>query len=111
MAIVERKIKRKDRKPSTYIYVEISLPNGKKLKRSMGKKGLITKTQARIYEQELKRKVKLGQLDMVKQYMPTFNEFIPDFVSCSRDVKQNRCWQIAEHCVKDFGKYFGEKKL
>lgn len=75
MAIVERNIKRKDGKKSVYFYVEIKLPNGKKLKRSVGVKGLVTKTQARLYEQNLRRKIKLGQLDLLDADIPTLNDF------------------------------------
>ncbi|MGE5444458.1 MAG: hypothetical protein ACM3SR_07640 [Ignavibacteriales bacterium] len=80
MAVYER---------NSYWYAEVPLPNGKKLKRSVGKKGIVTKAMARQVEHELKRKVKLGQWDMF-QDIPTFNDFIPEFVSYVRDIKQNR---------------------
>ncbi|MGE5443981.1 MAG: tyrosine-type recombinase/integrase [Ignavibacteriales bacterium] len=93
-----------------YWYAEVPLSNGKKLKRSVGKKGIVTKSMARQVEQELKRKVKLGQWDMV-QDIPTFNDFIPEFISYIKDIKQNRAWQDASDCVESFARFFGNKKL
>ena len=43
-----------------YLYVEVC-SQGKRIKRSVGRKGFVTKTKARQVEQELKRKIKLGQ--------------------------------------------------
>jgi hypothetical protein len=42
--------------------------------------GEITKAVARQVEQELKRKVKLGQWDMIQAEIPTFDIFLPEFV-------------------------------
>ncbi|MGE5444969.1 MAG: tyrosine-type recombinase/integrase [Ignavibacteriales bacterium] len=95
---------------SGYWYVEAPLPNGRKLKRSVGKKGVVTKAMARQVEQDLKRKVKLGQLGMV-QDVPAFNDFIAAFVAYVRDIKQNRAWGLTEYCLKTFGNVFGDKKL
>jgi len=111
MAVVERIIERKDGKKSVYIYIEIPLPNGRKLKRSVGKKGLITKTQARLYEQELKRKIKMGQLDMVKADIPTLNEFRIDYLEYVKDVKQKRSWRRDQELLEPLCKLFGNKKL
>lgn len=93
-----------------YWYAEIALPSGKRLKRSVGKKGIVTKTMARQVEQELKRKIKLGQLNMA-QDISAFNDFIAEFVSYARDIKQNRAWEDAQDCVKSFARFFGNKKL
>ncbi|MGE5444033.1 MAG: tyrosine-type recombinase/integrase [Ignavibacteriales bacterium] len=93
-----------------YWYIEVSLPNGKKLKWSVGKKGIVTKAMARQVEQELKRKVKLGQWDLIRD-PPSFSDFIPDFISYLRDIKQNRAWKQAEDCVKRFALLSGSKKL
>jgi integrase len=93
-----------------YWYAEVPLPNGKKIKRSVGKKGIVTKAMARQIEQELKRKVKLGQLN-IAQDIPSFNDFIPEFISYLRDIKQNRAWRDGEVSVKNFARFFGNKKL
>ncbi|MGE5444568.1 MAG: hypothetical protein ACM3SR_08195 [Ignavibacteriales bacterium] len=95
---------------SGYWYAEVPLPNGKKLKRSVDKKGIVTKAMAREVEQGLKRKIKLGQWDLMRD-TPSFSDFIPDFISYLRDIKQNRAWDQAEISVNDFAKFFGAKKL
>ncbi len=110
MSVYKRTILSKDGKKSLYWYVEVGLPNGKKLKKSIGKVGQMTKAVARQVEQDLKRKIKLGQWDMVRD-IPTFNDFIPEFVSYIRNIKQNRSWNLTEDCLKIFGKFFGDKKL
>ncbi|MGE5446036.1 MAG: tyrosine-type recombinase/integrase [Ignavibacteriales bacterium] len=111
MSVYKRTIVSKGGKKSLYWYVEVSTPNGKKIKRSIGKVGEMTKAVAREVEQELKRKVKLGQWDMIQAEIPTFNDFIPDFISYLRDIKQNRAWKQAEDCVKGIALLFGGKKL
>jgi len=47
MAIYKRKSRNKEGKVTEYWYVEISLPGGRKLKRSVGKVGQVTKAVAR----------------------------------------------------------------
>jgi integrase len=71
----------------------------------------MTKAVARDVEQDRKRKIKLGQWDMIQSTTPTFNEFIPDFILYLRDVKQNRAWDQAESCANHFAKFFGTRKL
>lgn len=111
MPVYKRTIVSKDGKKSLYWYVEVGLPNGKKIKRSIGKVGEMTKAVARQVEQELKHKVKLGRWDMLQAEIPTFNEFIPEFTSYVRDIKQNRAWNHATDCVEKFARIFGPKKL
>ncbi|MGE5445694.1 MAG: tyrosine-type recombinase/integrase, partial [Ignavibacteriales bacterium] len=90
--------------------VEVSTPNGKKIKRSIGKVGEMTKAVAREVELDLKHKAKLGRWDMI-QNIPTFNEFIADFIEHQKNIKRNRDWYRPEHSVRLFAKYFGDKKL
>lgn len=91
-------------------YVEICLPNGKKFKRSIGKKGIVTKAVARLKEQEWKRKIKLGQLDM-SQDITTLNDFIPVFIAYLRDIKQNRAWKQGLDALRNIAKLYGNKRL
>lgn len=111
MSVYKRTIVSKGGKKSLYWYVEVGLPNGKKIKRSIGKVGEMTKAVARQVEQDLKRKVKLGQWEMIQATIPTFNEFIPEFISYLKEIKQNRGWKGAKACVATFAKCFGSKKL
>lgn len=111
MSVYKRTIVSKDGKKTLYWYVEVGLPTGKKIKRSIGKVGEMTKAVAREVEQELKRKVKLGQWDMIQAEIPIFNDFIPVFISYLRDIKQNRAWKQAEDCVKNFAVLYGNKRI
>lgn len=92
-------------------YVEICLPNGKKCKRSIGKKGIVTKAVARLKEQEWKREVKLGQLDMIQAEIPILNEFKDEYISYVRDVKQKRSWKRDKELLEPLCKQLGNKKL
>ncbi|MGE5445957.1 MAG: hypothetical protein ACM3SR_15420 [Ignavibacteriales bacterium] len=87
MSVYKRTIVSKDGKKSLYWYVEVGLPGGKKIKRSIEKVGEMTKAVAREVEQDLKRKVKLGQWDMLQAEIPTFDEFISKFISYLKDIK------------------------
>ena len=111
MAIFKRKIKSKDGKETEYWYVEIALPGGKKIKKSVGKVGQITKTVARQYENDLKKKLRLGQLDMIQAEIPTLNEIKDEYLSYVRDVKNKRSWKRDEELLKPLCKVFGSKKL
>lgn len=107
MSVYKRTIVSKDGKKSLYWYVEVSSPNGKKIKRSIGKVGEMTKAVARKVELELKHKIKLGQWDMIQANIPTFNEFISEYIDYQKNIKQNRRWELSEYAVKLFAKYYG----
>ena len=111
MSVYKRKIVSKGGKKSLYWYVEVRLPNGKKIKRSIGKVGEMTKAVARQVEQDLKRNVKLGHWGMLQAEIPTFNEFIPEVTEHQRNIKRNRDCYRPEHSLRLFSKYFGDKKL
>ncbi|MGE5443378.1 MAG: tyrosine-type recombinase/integrase [Ignavibacteriales bacterium] len=110
MSVYKRTIVSKDGKKSLYWYIEVGLPGGKKIKRSIGKVSEMTKAVAREVELDLKHKVKLGRWDMIRN-IPTFNEFIADFISYVRDIKHNRAWRGTEDCVESFARFFGNKRL
>ncbi len=111
MAIYKRKTKRKDGKETESWYVEVSLPGGRKIKRSVGKVGQVTKTIARQYEAELKKKIRLGQLNMIQADIPTLNDIKDEYLSYVRDVKKKRSWKRDEELLRPLSKLFGNKKL
>ena len=110
MSVYKRTIVSKGGKKSLYWYVEVSSSNGKKIKKSIGRVGEMTRAVARKVELELKHKIKLGQWDLIRD-ITTFNEFIPNFVSYVRDIRQNRAWKDTKECVESFARFFGNKKL
>ena len=111
MSVYKRKIKGKEGKITEYWYVEVSLPGGKKIKRSVGKVGQVTKAVARQYESELKKKIRLGQLDMVNADIPTLNDIKDEYIKYVRDVKNKRSWQRDEELLRPLCKLFGNKRL
>lgn len=92
MAIFKRKVKSASCKVTEYWYLELALPGGKKIKRSVGKVGQITKAVARQVESELKKKLRLGQLDMIQADIPTLNEIKDEYLTYVRDVTNKRSW-------------------
>src|SRR3990167_5499383 len=111
MAIFKRKIISRSGKVTEYWYVELVVPGGKKLKRSIGKVGQITKTVARQFESGLKKKLRLGQLDMIQADIPTLNEITHDYLVYVRDVANKRSWKRDAELLKPLCKIFGSKKL
>ena len=82
-----------------------------KIKRSVGKVGQITKTVARQYENDLKKKLRPGQLDMLQAEIPTLNEIKDEYLTYVRDVKKKRSWTRDAELLKPLCKIFGSKKL
>jgi integrase len=103
--------KRKGTNKTEYWYVEISLPGGRKLKRSVGKVGQVTKTIARQYEHDLKKEIKLGRLDILESYIPTLQEFSIEYINHARDIKQKRSWNRDEQLLQPLLKLYKSKKL
>ena len=111
MAIYKRKTKSKTGKETEYWYVEVSMPGGRKIKRSIGKAGQVTKAVARQVESELKKKLRLGQLDMIEAEIPTLNEIKDEYLAYVRDVSQKRSWKRDEELLRPLCKLYGNKRL
>jgi len=111
MAIFKRRVKGKNGKETEYWYVELTLSGRKKIKRSVGRVGQITKTVARQYENDLKKKLRLGQLDMLQAEIPTLNEIKDEYLTYVRDVKKKRSWTRDAELLKPLCKHFGSSKL
>jgi len=111
MSVYKRPIKNKSGKITEYWYVEVSIPGGRKVKRSLGRAGHVTKAVAREFENELKKKIRLGQLDMIEADIPTLNDIKDDYIAYIRDVKGNRSWRRSEELLRPLSKLYGNKKL
>jgi len=109
MAVFKRKVKGKEGKVTEYWYYEIPLPGGKKLKKSVGKVGLVTKAMAREDEAKQLKLIKRGQRGDVE--VPTLNVFKDDYLNYKRDVSKKRFWQRDEELLRPLCKLFGPKKL
>lgn len=71
----------------------------------------MNKTIAREILNDIERKVKLGQHNMVKVTIPTLAEFSKNYLKHVRDVVRKRSWQRDELCLKHLLSFFGFKKL
>jgi len=111
MAVTKRKIPNISGKKSEYWYVEVPIPGGKKIKRSVGKVGQVTRAVARQYEHELKKKIKLGQLGVLKVDIPTLRDFSKEYLNYKRDVDKKRSWKRDKELLMPLTSQFGNKRL
>lgn len=56
---------------------------------------MVTKDVARARLEERRRQVRLGQLDMIGNKIPTLSEFSQEYIKHIRDIKGNRSWMSA----------------
>ena len=111
MAVVKRPIKNKNGKINYYWYIELPLPRGRTLKRSVGKVGIATKSMARAMETDYKKKIKRNELGMEESDIPTLNEIKYDYIEYVRDVKKKRSWKRDEELLRPLSELFGNKLL
>lgn len=111
MAIYKRTIRNRTGKDTEYWYLEVSIEGGKKIKRSVGKVGYVTKTMARQREQELIKKIKLEQLDMIRAEIPTLKDFSENYICFKRDIDNKRSWIRDKELLYPLISLFGNKKL
>jgi len=110
MGVIKRTRINKDGIKSFFWYTRIRI-NGKDTWRSVGKIPEVTKSVALLKEAELKRKVRLGQLDMLDAYIPTLIEFSKDYLSYVRNVKKKRSWKKDEITLRHLTDFFRNNKL
>jgi len=65
MSVFKRKVKGKEGKVTEYWYYEVPMPGGKKIKKSVGKVGLVTKAMTREEEAKQLKMIRRGQLGNV----------------------------------------------
>jgi integrase len=93
-----------------HFYIRYSA-NGRIIRKSIGRKGVITKTVARQVFDEEKRKARLGKLGLDKRLIPTLEAFSKEYITYQRDIKQKRSWfKDVEH-LNRFCKELGNLKL
>ncbi len=84
---------------------------GKIKRKAFGKKGIVTKTQAKEMLKKLEQRVKLGQYDMLDAEIPTLNEFAEDYLKHVRDVVKKRSWSRDLLSLKHLKDFFGDRNL
>jgi len=110
MGVFRRIIKNKNGKQTEVYYGRIDI-NKKDKWFSLGKVGIITKAVAESRLHEIKKKVRLGQLNEVIAIIPTLKEFTNDYIIQVRDIDKKRSWKRDELCLKHLNNYFTNIKL
>ena len=85
--------------------------NGKVKRKTLGKKGIITKTQAREILRKIEQKIRLGQYDMINNHIPTLKDFVEMYIQYIRDTLQRRAWYRYQYGLKRLVDIYGNKRL
>jgi len=91
--------------------IEYKLPNKKIRRRSIGKKGIVTKTQAKEILKKFEQQIKLGQYDISENQIPLIQEFVNDFLKYQREIKQIKSINRTIISCKHFIRILGNRKL
>ena len=110
MGVFKRWHESKDGTKTPYWYYRL-WHNGREIKRSVGEAGIVTKTQAKRVMEETKRRLRLGEYDIIDARIPTLGEFAEEYVKYQRDVKQIRSHSRTKEAVNHFKRFYGTKKL
>jgi len=93
------------------MYIEYKIGNKKYKRERLGKIGIITKTMARQIVKKRERQVELGQLGMLLNEIPIFDDIANEYFKYKKEVEKITSWSRTEHSLNLFSKYFGNKKL
>jgi len=85
--------------------------DGRIRRRSIGKRGVITKTRAREILRKWEEAVILRREGLLESEIPTLNEISVEYLQHQRDVKQIRSYTRTAQAITHFSKLFGDKKL
>jgi len=110
MGVFKRTRKNKDGKKNQYYYIRYWI-NGKEHKESIGKIGIVTKAQAQERLNDIKKKIRRGQLDQINVVIPTLKEFSETYIKYARDINKKRSWSRDELCLRHLNSFFNDKKL
>ena len=91
--------------------IEYRERNGRIKRESLGKRGVVTKTQARLILNKREQEVMLRREGLSDAEIPTFDEISAEYLQHQRDVKQIRSHVRTAQAVSHFSKLFGDKKL
>jgi len=110
MGVFKRIRKSKDGTKNQYYYIRYWI-NSKEHKESIGKIGIVTKAQAQVRLDEIKKKITLGRLNQINVVIPTLNEFTDTYLKYARDIDKKRSWKRDELCLRHLNTFFNDKKL
>jgi len=84
---------------------------GKVVRKTFGKKGVITKTLAKEMLNKLEQRVKLKQYDLLDAEIPTFTEYGKEYLEYQKNVKKIRSHDRTKQCIEHFERYYGNYLL
>jgi len=91
--------------------IEYKMPNGKYKRKSIGKRGIVTKTFAKEVLKGIELKIKKGEYDLIDPEIPFLDEFITEYISYQRDIKQIRSVGRSRQACNHFLRIIGNKML
>jgi len=91
--------------------IEYKLPNGKYKRKSIGKRGIVTKTFAKEVLKQIELKIKKGEYDLIDPEIPFLDEFIVEYINYQREIKQIRSYDRSRLACDHFLRIIGNKQL
>ena len=80
--------------------------NGRIKRESAGKRGVITKTQAKAILYKREQVVKLGREGLSDSEIPSLEDFAIDYLSYVRDTLKKRSWKRDELCLRHLMEFY-----
>lgn len=91
--------------------IEYRERNGRIKRESLGKKGVVTKTQARLILNKREQGVMLGREGLSDAEIPTLEDFAEVYLSYVRDTVKKRSWDRDELALKHLIDFYKGRKL
>ena len=110
MGVFRRTRINKNGKKNQYYYIRYWI-DGLEHKESIGKIGIVTKTQAQERLNDIKKKIRRGQLDQINVVIPSLKEFTQTYIKYARDINKKRSWKRDELCLRHLNSFLNDKKL
>ena len=85
--------------------------HGKLKRKSVGKRGVVTKTMAREILNEEEKRIKKGQYGMLDGITPSLSEITPEFINYQKEIRQKKSVRDDIGALKRLNLIFGDKKL
>lgn len=84
---------------------------GKTIQKTLGKKDVITKTQAREMVKKIEKWIELDRYELVENKIPTLREFGQEYISHMRDTIKLKSWNRYEYSLNRILALYGDDKL
>jgi integrase len=81
---------------------------GRIIRKSLGRRPLVTKTMAKEILHVTEKRLKLKQYDLVSGDIPTLNEFAPQYIEHVKEVKKLRSWSRYQYSLNVLKELYGD---